>query len=99
MASARPGGAVNLRALAIVPWRCGAAGTAAVLEQAVTDSVPHVARCSVETEGPGWAVCRVRLRWYAWLTLGVLHVITWRRALRVVGIVRPAAVMVRVSVR
>lgn len=30
-------------------------------------------------EGPGWWVATVRLRWFAWLALGLVHMVTARR--------------------
>lgn len=89
---------MTVRDLALIPWAAGPAGSAAVIEAAVTDNVAHVSSCAVETEGHGWAVVRVRVRWYAWLTFGILHALTWARARRIAAIVRPVHVMIRTRV-
>lgn len=75
-------------------------GTAACLEQAIMDNVPHVSAVRVsDAPEPFTAVCRITVRWYAWLTLGALHLVTRVRARRVMGLERPAGIVIKVVVR
>lgn len=84
--------------LAAIPWRADVAATAAVLAAAVLDNVPHVRRCRIGSEGPGLARFEIAPRWYAYLTLGVLHFLIWRRVHSLAAYVAPAGVRVRVRV-
>lgn len=84
--------------LALIPWRADAMVTAAVLEAAILDNVPHVRRCRIRTEGPGIARVEIAPRWYAYLTLGVLHFLTWRRVRDLAAYVAPVGVRVFVEV-
>lgn len=54
-------------------------------------------RCT--TPEPGLAHVRVRLRWWAWLGLGLVHRSVRRRVLAGVDAWRPVGVRVEVSVR
>lgn len=80
--------------LAAIPWLCDPVATAAVLEAAILDSVPHVRRVSTLEHGLTVIVV-VRLRWYAFLTLGIFHVIARARTREVVETVAPVGVRVR----
>lgn len=84
--------------LAAIPWQADAIATAAVLEAAVFDNVPHVRRCQIRADGPGIARVAISPRWYAYLTFGVLHFLTWRRVHHLAAYVAPMGVRVFVEV-
>lgn len=66
---------------------------------AIEELVPHVRSAKLESPRPGFATATVRMRWYAWLTLGLLHWAARRRVRRVLVRFAPAGVQIKVRMR
>lgn len=59
--------------------------------------VPHLTEVVVRTAGPLRAELELELPAWAWLTLGLLHLLTWRRARRVLRYAAPTGVATHIT--
>lgn len=75
-------------------------GTEAYISRAVLEELPYV-REVIWTRSlsavPAWRV-RLRLPWWAWLTLGLLHFHARREGRRIIHREKPAGALVAVTV-
>lgn len=46
-------------------------------------ALPHVQEATVVTTNPGHGEARIKLKWYAVLSLGVMHIVTRKRAVKI----------------
>jgi hypothetical protein len=71
-------------------------GTAMGIRAELLLGVPHVTEVTVGTIGPGVAVVELELPMWAWLALGIIHLVARRRAARLLKRCAPAKVLMRI---
>lgn len=75
--------------------RARSRGLLAWLEGVVIDNVRHVHSVAVtRTDDYDRLRCEVRLAWYGWFTLGLMHFLVYKNARRIVDLARPPKVII-----